>query len=167
MAPGSLLLSPQGIHELKVFVDLAFIFAGENDMDVDRVAYFHDAVQGYTSLLYDLDPSADFRKFMSHLKELWKALENDPHLPTKLVSLGSARGSAGPGHALQVMLAAWLPCRRWNRVCRQFSFACGNVFSGVSVTKSDTKVHVSRSGFCDAKLGEKDRNLLKCCRCFL
>ncbi|KAM7069332.1 E3 ubiquitin-protein ligase RNF213 isoform 2-T4 [Molossus nigricans] len=74
----------EGINELKVFVDLAFIFAGENDMDVDRVAYFHDAVQGYTSLLYNLDPSADFRDFMNQLKELWKALENDAHLPAKL-----------------------------------------------------------------------------------
>lgn len=80
-------LLPQGVNELNVFVDLAFIFAGENDMDVDRVACFHDAVQGYSSLLYKLGASADFREFERHLKELWKALENDPHLPSKLVSL--------------------------------------------------------------------------------
>ncbi|XP_006105644.1 E3 ubiquitin-protein ligase RNF213 [Myotis lucifugus] len=74
----------KGINELKVFVDLAFIFAGENDMDMDRVACFHDAVQGYSSLLYKLDMSTDFHAFTGHLKELWKALENDPHLPSKL-----------------------------------------------------------------------------------
>ncbi|XP_034881723.1 E3 ubiquitin-protein ligase RNF213 isoform X2 [Mirounga leonina] len=73
-----------GINELKVFVDLASISAGENDIDVDRVAYFHDAVQGYASLLYKLDVSAGFDEFMMHLEELWKALENDPHLPYKL-----------------------------------------------------------------------------------
>ncbi|XP_023378779.1 E3 ubiquitin-protein ligase RNF213 [Pteropus vampyrus] len=73
-----------GINELKVFVDLASISAGENDIDVDRVACFHDAVQGYTSLLHKLDRSADFHAFTCHLRELWKALENDQHLPSKL-----------------------------------------------------------------------------------
>uniref|UniRef100_A0A2K6FX44 E3 ubiquitin-protein ligase RNF213 n=1 Tax=Propithecus coquereli TaxID=379532 RepID=A0A2K6FX44_PROCO len=73
-----------GINELKVFVDLASISAGENDIDVDRVACFHDAVQGYAPLLYKLDPAAEFSVFMEHLKELWKALDNDQHLPEKL-----------------------------------------------------------------------------------
>ncbi|XP_074199996.1 E3 ubiquitin-protein ligase RNF213 isoform X3 [Camelus bactrianus] len=74
----------EGITELKVFVDLASISAGENDIDVDRVACFHDAVQGYAPLLYDLDTSAGFDDFMQHLRELWKALDNDQHLPKKL-----------------------------------------------------------------------------------
>uniref|UniRef100_A0A480YR07 E3 ubiquitin-protein ligase RNF213 n=1 Tax=Sus scrofa TaxID=9823 RepID=A0A480YR07_PIG len=73
-----------GITELKVFVDLASISAGENDIDVDRVAYFHDAVQGYAPLLYDLDTNAGFDEFMQRLKELWKALDNDQNLPKKL-----------------------------------------------------------------------------------
>ncbi|KAM9596356.1 E3 ubiquitin-protein ligase RNF213-like isoform 2-T2 [Trichechus inunguis] len=72
------------INELKVFVDLASISAGENDIDVDRAACFHDAVQGYASLLYKLRTMAGFDEFMDHLTELWKALENDPHLPKKL-----------------------------------------------------------------------------------
>lgn len=83
------LLLPQGITELKVFVDLASISAGENDIDVDRVACFHDAVQGYSPLLYKLDTSVGFDELMTHLKELWKALENDQHLPSKLVSFVS------------------------------------------------------------------------------
>ncbi|CAN0131609.1 unnamed protein product [Rangifer tarandus platyrhynchus] len=74
----------RGIPELKVFVDLASISAGENDIDVDRVACFHDAVQGYAPLLYELDTSAGFDEFMQHLRELWKALDNDHNLPTKL-----------------------------------------------------------------------------------
>uniref|UniRef100_A0A2K5Z6W0 E3 ubiquitin-protein ligase RNF213 n=1 Tax=Mandrillus leucophaeus TaxID=9568 RepID=A0A2K5Z6W0_MANLE len=73
-----------GINELKVFVDLASISAGENDIDVDRVACFHDAVQGYASLLFKLDPRVGFDAFMKHLKELWKALDNDQYLPRKL-----------------------------------------------------------------------------------
>ncbi|XP_054313830.2 E3 ubiquitin-protein ligase RNF213 isoform X3 [Pongo pygmaeus] len=73
-----------GINELKVFVDLASISAGENDIDVDRVACFHDAVQGYASLLFKLDPRVGFSAFVKHLKELWKALDNDQYLPRKL-----------------------------------------------------------------------------------
>ncbi len=73
------------INELKVFVDLASISAGENDLEVDRVACFHDAVLGYSSMLYDLKPDADFKRFKEMLKKLWKAFDNDPNLPKKLV----------------------------------------------------------------------------------
>ncbi|CAO2646302.1 E3 ubiquitin-protein ligase RNF213 [Lemmus lemmus] len=74
----------EDINELKVFVDLASISAGENDIDVDRVACFHDAVQGCASLVYKMDSSTDFYGFMDHLQELWRALDNDQHLPSKL-----------------------------------------------------------------------------------
>ncbi|XP_053231504.1 E3 ubiquitin-protein ligase RNF213-like isoform X2 [Podarcis raffonei] len=72
------------INELKVFVDLASISAGENDMDVDRVACFHDAVLGYSSLLYELKQESGFEEFLVCLEKLWKALESDPKLPEKL-----------------------------------------------------------------------------------
>ncbi|XP_077780215.1 E3 ubiquitin-protein ligase RNF213-like [Podarcis muralis] len=71
-------------NELKVFVDLASISAGENDMDVDRVACFHDAVLGYSSLLYDLKRESGFGELMKCLRKLWKALESDNNLPKKL-----------------------------------------------------------------------------------
>lgn len=74
----------EDINELKVFVDLASISAGENDLDVDRVACFHDAVLGYSSMLYDLKPDAGFSLFNEMLKKLWKALDNDSNLPKKL-----------------------------------------------------------------------------------
>ncbi|TNM97227.1 hypothetical protein fugu_015383 [Takifugu bimaculatus] len=74
----------EDINELKVFVDLASISAGENDMDVDRVACFHDAVLGYSSMLYELKPDSDFHVFQEVVKKLWRALENDPNLPKKL-----------------------------------------------------------------------------------
>ncbi|XP_042360235.1 E3 ubiquitin-protein ligase rnf213-alpha [Plectropomus leopardus] len=74
----------EDINELKVFVDLASISAGENDMDVDRVACFHDAVLGYSSLLYELKPDSGFHVFKEVLKKLWRALENDSKLPEKL-----------------------------------------------------------------------------------
>ncbi|XP_028841461.1 LOW QUALITY PROTEIN: E3 ubiquitin-protein ligase rnf213-alpha-like [Denticeps clupeoides] len=74
----------EDINELKVFVDLASISAGENDLDVDRVACFHDAVLGYSSVLYELKPQAGFMDFKEVLKKLWKALDNDPNLPKKM-----------------------------------------------------------------------------------
>uniref|UniRef100_A0A8C0FVX5 RING-type E3 ubiquitin transferase n=1 Tax=Bubo bubo TaxID=30461 RepID=A0A8C0FVX5_BUBBB len=74
------------INELKVFVDLASISAGENDMDVDRVACFHDTVHGYSSLLYELRQESGFEDFMCCLKKLWRALDSDENLPKKLVS---------------------------------------------------------------------------------
>ncbi|XP_037333444.2 E3 ubiquitin-protein ligase rnf213-alpha isoform X2 [Pungitius pungitius] len=74
----------EDINELKVFVDLASISAGENDMDVDRVACFHDAVLGYSSMLYELKPDSGFHVFKEAVKKLWRALENDSNLPKKL-----------------------------------------------------------------------------------
>lgn len=81
---------PLDKNELKVFVELASISAGENDMDVDRVACFHDAVFGYSSLLYDLKQEAGFKEFMKCLENIWKALESDHNLPTKLVIIVAA-----------------------------------------------------------------------------
>ncbi|XP_042369460.1 E3 ubiquitin-protein ligase rnf213-alpha-like [Plectropomus leopardus] len=74
----------EDINELKVFVDLASISAGENDLDMDRVACFHDAVLGYSSVLYGLKQDSDFKDFEESLSKLWKALENDNKIPTKL-----------------------------------------------------------------------------------
>lgn len=73
------------LSQLKVFVDLATISAGENAMDVDRVACFHDVVQGYSSMLYGLSADSDFDAFMKALQKLWKALESDSNITKKLV----------------------------------------------------------------------------------
>ncbi|XP_031747021.1 E3 ubiquitin-protein ligase RNF213 [Xenopus tropicalis] len=76
--------SLKDVNELKVFVDLASISAGENDMDVDRVAQFHDAVLGYAPILYELKTEFGFSELMLCLQKLWKALESDPNLHKKL-----------------------------------------------------------------------------------
>ncbi|KAG8579462.1 hypothetical protein GDO81_010902 [Engystomops pustulosus] len=77
------------LSELKVFVDLASISAGENDMDLDRVACFHHTVLGYSSLLYELKSNFGFDDLMKCLEKLWKALQSDSNLPKKM--LDSAR----------------------------------------------------------------------------
>lgn len=90
------------INELKVFVDLASISAGENDLDVDRVACFHDAVLGYSSMLYELKLDSGFQALKDVLKKLWRALENDCNLPKKLVRLIKAETDHDFGCAVYV-----------------------------------------------------------------
>ncbi|XP_062382955.1 E3 ubiquitin-protein ligase rnf213-beta [Sardina pilchardus] len=73
------------LSDVKVFVDLASISAGENDTEIDRVANFHDAVMGYSPLLYSMQPTSGFEEFMGCTKQLWDTLERDEKLPEKLV----------------------------------------------------------------------------------
>ncbi|XP_065591389.1 E3 ubiquitin-protein ligase RNF213 [Cyrtonyx montezumae] len=106
------------INELKVFVDLASISAGENDMDVDRVACFHDAVHGYSSLLYELSQESGFDDFMDCLRKLWRALDTDENLPKKLhasaqqlVWLKTVKESHGSVELSSLSLAATINSR--------------------------------------------------------
>ncbi|XP_077980164.1 E3 ubiquitin-protein ligase rnf213-alpha-like [Glandiceps talaboti] len=72
------------VQQLKVFVDLAMISAGETDMEVDRVKYLHQATTGYSSLIFDMQPDAGFSELMEACESLWNALRNDKTLPKKL-----------------------------------------------------------------------------------
>ena len=73
--------------EVKVFVELASISAGENDTEIDQVACFHDAVMGYGPLLYSLRTTAGFKEFMTFAKLVWEAQLRDKKLPDKLVQM--------------------------------------------------------------------------------
>ncbi|XP_041937940.1 E3 ubiquitin-protein ligase rnf213-beta isoform X4 [Alosa sapidissima] len=75
----------KNLSDLKVFVDLASISAGENDTEIDRVANFHDAVMGYSPLLYFMQTTSGFKEFMGCTKQLWDTLERDEKLPEKLL----------------------------------------------------------------------------------
>ncbi|XP_061703162.1 E3 ubiquitin-protein ligase rnf213-alpha isoform X2 [Syngnathoides biaculeatus] len=72
------------LKELKVFVELASISAGENAMEVDRVACFHDAILGYSPVLYELQPDSGFLALQKVLNKLWRALDKDNNLPKKM-----------------------------------------------------------------------------------
>ncbi|KAL2078388.1 hypothetical protein ACEWY4_026073 [Coilia grayii] len=74
----------KSLSDLKVFVDLASISAGENDTEIDKVANFHDAVVGYSPLLYSMDTSSGFEDFMGCVQQLWDTLKRDDKLPEKL-----------------------------------------------------------------------------------
>lgn len=73
------------MSDVKVYVDLASISAGENDAEIDQVAGFHDSVMGYAPLLFSLSPQAGFKDFMKCAQQVWDAQSRDERLPDKLV----------------------------------------------------------------------------------
>ncbi|KAM4526288.1 E3 ubiquitin-protein ligase rnf213-beta [Fundulus diaphanus] len=72
------------MSDVKVYVELASISAGENDAEIDQVACFHDAAMGYGPLLYSLSPQAGFQEFMKCAQQVWDAQSRDDKLPDKL-----------------------------------------------------------------------------------
>ncbi|TRY96584.1 hypothetical protein DNTS_014460 [Danionella cerebrum] len=73
------------LKDLKVFMELASISAGENDADIDRLASFETAIMGYGPLLYSLPKDAGFEVFMDCTKPVWDTLDKDEKLLEKLV----------------------------------------------------------------------------------
>lgn len=74
-----------GRSDVKVYVELATITAGETDREIDQVFCFHDAAMGYSSLIYSLPPSAGFRDFMKCAEQVFEIQARDERLPEKLV----------------------------------------------------------------------------------
>ncbi|KAK9530838.1 hypothetical protein VZT92_012317 [Zoarces viviparus] len=74
----------KNMSDVKVYVDLASISAGENDTEIDQVACFHDAVMGYGPLLYALPDHAGFEEFMKCAQQVWDTQNRDEKLPDKL-----------------------------------------------------------------------------------
>ncbi|KAM7163185.1 E3 ubiquitin-protein ligase rnf213-alpha-like isoform 1-T1 [Macrochelys suwanniensis] len=70
--------------ELPTFVELASISAGENDLDIDKVRFFRDAVSASVPIIFDLTPESGFEAFSSALNPIKDAVENDNELPKKL-----------------------------------------------------------------------------------
>ena len=75
------------MNQLKVFVDLAIIQAGETDLEIDRVWCFHGAAMGYAPIIFDLSKESNCQDLLDACKKVWAALENDSELPLKLVIL--------------------------------------------------------------------------------
>ncbi|XP_074672203.1 E3 ubiquitin-protein ligase rnf213-alpha-like isoform X1 [Strix aluco] len=70
--------------EIPVFVELASIFAGENDMDIDKVRFFRDAMAASAPIIFDLGPTSGFEQFFSALSFISEATAKDSNLPKKL-----------------------------------------------------------------------------------
>ncbi|KAK7107714.1 hypothetical protein V1264_015588 [Littorina saxatilis] len=73
-----------GLKELNVFVDLAFISAGEEPMSIGRVNYFHAAATGYAPLIFTEDVKG-CAHLLKQCKLVFANVAADPHLPTKLL----------------------------------------------------------------------------------
>ncbi|KAK3585578.1 hypothetical protein CHS0354_036765 [Potamilus streckersoni] len=74
-----------GLKELKVFVDLASISAGEGDMEIAKVNCLHAATTGYAPLIFDLDENSGYEALLDKCQILWKELKADQNLPAKLL----------------------------------------------------------------------------------
>lgn len=85
-------------------MDLASISAGENDMDIDRVRFFRDAMAASAPIVLDLSPTAGFKEFSEALSFIREAIVKDKNLPKKLVS------PQVPCPKVTCMLAVWPNC---------------------------------------------------------
>ncbi|XP_053396018.1 E3 ubiquitin-protein ligase rnf213-alpha-like [Mercenaria mercenaria] len=73
------------LKELKVFVDLAFMSAGDVPMNIKKVQCLHSAVTGYAPLIFDLEQKAGHIELLDRCKIVWKELDANENLPVQLV----------------------------------------------------------------------------------
>ncbi|XP_009952271.1 PREDICTED: E3 ubiquitin-protein ligase RNF213-like [Leptosomus discolor] len=70
--------------EIPVFVELASISAGENDIDIDKVRFFRDAMVASAPIIFDLTPTSGFEQLSAALSFISEATAKDNNLPKKL-----------------------------------------------------------------------------------
>ena len=73
-------------QELKVFVDLAMISAGEDDMEIDRISYMHTSCLGFGSLIFGYRTGHGFNELMRLCQPVWQAVDANSSIEEKLVS---------------------------------------------------------------------------------
>ena len=72
--------------EVKVFVEMMSIAAGESDFEVDRVACFEASCQAFSPIIFDLNEESGFCEFEEACKRTASAITADPKIIEKLVS---------------------------------------------------------------------------------
>ena len=83
----NILLNLIGPQELKVFVDLAMISAGESDQEIDRISFMHTSCLGFGSLIFGLETDHGFQQLMDLCQPVWQAVQANRNLPDQLVSI--------------------------------------------------------------------------------
>jgi hypothetical protein len=73
-------------QQLKVFVDLAMISAGEDDMEIDRISCMHTSCLGFGSLIFRYRTGHGFNELIRLCQPLWQAIDANPTIEEKLVS---------------------------------------------------------------------------------
>ncbi|WAR09056.1 R213A-like protein [Mya arenaria] len=74
-----------GPKELKVFIELALNTAGENQMNVKKVQCLQEAVDGYSSLIFDLSTNDGYTELLEKCASVWNILEQRPELSEKIL----------------------------------------------------------------------------------
>ena len=73
-----------GMKEVKVFVDLALNYVGDDPREVDKVRNLRAVISGYAPLIFQTVGEATFLK---RFQEVVRNITEDPHLPAKFVSI--------------------------------------------------------------------------------
>ena len=74
------------LQELKGFVDLAMISAGESDMEIDRISFMHTSCLGFGSLIFGLKLQHGYQELMNLCRPVWQAVDSNQNLPEMFVS---------------------------------------------------------------------------------
>jgi hypothetical protein len=76
------------LDDLHNFVSVALhTTAGESDYDSDRLSNLKKVGNGFGPLIFGLMENKSFEVFHQGCIDVWKAMENAPDLPQKLVSI--------------------------------------------------------------------------------
>ncbi|XP_060599290.1 E3 ubiquitin-protein ligase rnf213-alpha-like [Ruditapes philippinarum] len=73
-----------GIKEVNVFVDLGMTSAGDDIEKISRVQSLHVAVNGYATLIFELEETSGFKEVLKACDSVFGELQNTPKLPEKL-----------------------------------------------------------------------------------
>ena len=83
----TILSSSPDVSDLQNFVNVALATAagGEDDLTHDKLSDLRTVGSGFGALIYKLPKNAGYADLTERCESLWKALQNDPNLPGKLV----------------------------------------------------------------------------------
>ncbi|XP_052215091.1 E3 ubiquitin-protein ligase rnf213-alpha-like isoform X2 [Dreissena polymorpha] len=76
-------------EELKVFIDLAMMSAGDEPINIGKVQCLHSAVTGYSPLIFELDANSSYTQLLDKCKTVWKELQTNPELPNQIIDTNS------------------------------------------------------------------------------
>ena len=76
----------QGPRDVKTFVDLLSISAGESDYEADRVSCLHTCCVVFEPIIFHLDETSGPEEIISACETIRNSLERDPDILNKLVS---------------------------------------------------------------------------------
>jgi len=73
-------------NEVKYFVEMMSIAAGESEFEVDRISGFEACCQAFSPIIFDLNEESGFDEFAKACKSTAEALQKNPKIVENLVS---------------------------------------------------------------------------------